>query len=300
MSGSTKARPRCSAASFPREGQHDDHPAHAAGRSGHACRHLGTRRGEDPRHTVARHERRARRGTQQADHGIQRRPGQRRGHRPVQGRLQGPAHLGRRGVSRGPGAAHRAGVRGRDPDHAELGTGDQADLATRAGHRRDDRCQCLHPGGARLLQHAQRQAGVDAVQFIDRDCLVQSRRAGAGRRRSAHAAADLAGGGERDASGAADQRRAVRRDHRVGRLVAVRTVRRDPQPALRHRGERLQGSRCGAAGQQPAVREAPATSDRHGEGQFVPLHRPRRCRRRRVPQRPVGDGVQYPRRYGAI
>ena len=58
----------------------------------------------------------------------------------------------------------------------------------------NDRRRCVHPGGARLLQHAGRQAGVDAVQFIHRDCLVQPGRAGNGRRRSAHAAEDLAGG----------------------------------------------------------------------------------------------------------
>ena len=43
----------------------------------------------------------------------------------------------------------------------------------RAGDRRADRCRRLHPGGARLLQHARRQAGVDAVQLVDRDRLVQ-------------------------------------------------------------------------------------------------------------------------------
>ena len=71
----------------------------------------------------------------------------------VQGCLQGPAHFGGGGVARRPGAAYRAGVRDRHRDHADLGSGDQADLAARAGHRREHRCGRLHPRGARLLQH---------------------------------------------------------------------------------------------------------------------------------------------------
>ena len=294
MCGWTKARPPCSAASIPREADHAHQPPHAADHHRRArARHAVARRREDPRHAVARDERRPRRGTEQADRGVQRQPGHHRGHRSVQRRLQGPDDVGRGGVARRPGAAHRAGVRGRHPDHAELRPGDQAGLATRAGDRREDRRRCVHPGGARLLQHAGRAAGVDAVQFIHRDRLVQPGRAGKGRRRSAHAAADLAGGRDGHARRAADERGTVRRDHRLGRVVAVRAVRRDPQPALRHRGERLQGSRCGAEGQQPAVRETPPAPDRHGEGQLVPLHRTRRRRRRRLPQRPVRHGVQH-------
>ena len=165
------------------------------------------RRREDPRHAVACDERRPRRGTKQADCRVQCQPGHHRGHRSLQGRLQGPDDVGRGGVARRPGAARRAGVRGRHPDHAELRPGDQAGLAARAGDRRKDRCRCVHPGGARLLQHAGRQVGVDAVQFIHRDFLVQPGRAGNGRRRPAHAAEDLAGGRARHARRTADRMR---------------------------------------------------------------------------------------------
>ena len=78
--------------------------------------------------------------------------------------------VGCRRMARRPGAAYRAGVRSRHPDHDELRSGHQAGLAARARNRREARPERLHPRGARLLQPA--DGRLMSMPFNSSTCIV--------------------------------------------------------------------------------------------------------------------------------
>ena len=148
------------------------------------------RQDRDP--LLARHDRTARRRRERAGEAVQREPERVRGEAPAQGDVPRDADRGHRGVSAEESAAHRAGLRGRHPDHDAVGRRPSR-LSALGGAGVQDRLEGLHRARGGLLLEG-RQSLLDALQLLHADPLLQQGRVRQGRARSDQAAADLEAG----------------------------------------------------------------------------------------------------------